>query len=497
MLLRLRAWIACLSIPLLLGACSSLPERPTDGDDSEESACRDLYHEMDGAVSDAGVRDGGYARVAGFPYLRTNRFLASFRDQPMNAVSEGWWVERLLDLDLDARGHELANLPPERLAALRASFLNGEELLDRVAGCGRLLADADLSSAESRASLRAALRVPDEYLSWQRVLGLYPLTALPFLQGVKHYHAETARVLATPLQQLPVSGRLQHYGLPAHPALDRQQVATLLERSSDNPLRIPLPGDALVQKLYRHFAPTLVVDHVDDNDRIGMPRLDADANAQIDMERPVMLVRTAHTRFEGEALLQLVYSVWFPARPRTSAFDLLGGHLDGITWRVTLDRDGQPLLYDAMHNCGCYHTFFPSDRLRARTRSAGLQEPPLVGPPLRRREAGQRVLLRIASATHYIQNVRYGRAGTPQPLLVELVPDDALRSLTLNGGRKRSLFQPDGLVPGTERGERYLFWPMGVPEPGAMRQWGRHATAFVGRRHFDDPDLVERYFERR
>lgn len=35
---------------------------------------------------------------------------------------------------------------------------------------------------------------------------------------------------------------------------------------------------------------------------------------------------------------------------------------------------------------------------------------------------------------------------------------------------------------------------MGVPEPGAMRQWGRHATAFVGRRHFDDPWLLERYF---
>ncbi|MNC92616.1 hypothetical protein D3C83_90760 [compost metagenome] len=49
-------------------------------------------------------------------------------------------------------------------------------------------------------------------------------------------------------------------------------------------------------------------------------------------------------------------------------------------------------------------------------------------------------------------------------------------------------------MPGTERGERWLFWPMGVPEPGAMRQWGRHATAFVGRRHFDDPGLLERYF---
>ena len=27
------------------------------------------------------------------------------------------------------------------------------------------------------------------------------------------------------------------------------------------------------------------------------------------------------------------------------------------------------------------------------------------------------------------------------------------------------------------------------------RQWGRHATAFVGRRHFDDADLMEKRFE--
>ena len=28
-----------------------------------------------------------------------------------------------------------------------------------------------------------------------------------------------------------------------------------------------------------------------------------------------------------------------------------------------------------------------------------------------------------------------------------------------------------------------------------MRQWGRQPTAFVGRRHFDDADLIERRFE--
>lgn len=36
---------------------------------------------------------------------------------------------------------------------------------------------------------------------------------------------------------------------------------------------------------------------------------------------------------------------------------------------------------------------------------------------------------------------------------------------------------------------------MGIQRAGAMRQWGRHATAFVGRRHFDDAELLEKRFE--
>jgi hypothetical protein len=72
--------------------------------------------------------------------------------------------------------------------------------------------------------------------------------------------------------------------------------------------------------------------------------------------------------------------------------------------------------------------------------------------------------------------------------------DDSLRSLPAANGERRSLFAPDGIVAGSERGERWFYWPMGIAEPGAMRQWGRHATAFVGIRHFDDPDIIARYF---
>jgi hypothetical protein len=59
-----------------------------------------------------------------------------------------------------------------------------------------------------------------------------------------------------------------------------------------------------------------------------------------------------------------------------------------------------------------------------------------------------------------------------------------------------SFFGNHGLVAGSERPERFILWPMGIRSPGAMRQWGRHAVAFVGRRHFDDPDLIPSLFER-
>ena len=63
------------------------------------------------------------------------------------------------------------------------------------------------------------------------------------------------------------------------------------------------------------------------------------------------------------------------------------------------------------------------------------------------------------------------------------------RQLLLQPDGEQALFDDDGLVSGSERSERFWLWPTGVRSPGAMRQAGRQATAFVGRRHFDDPDL--------
>jgi hypothetical protein len=108
--------------------------------------------------------------------------------------------------------------------------------------------------------------------------------------------------------------------------------------------------------------------------------------------------------------------------------------------------------------------------------------------------SGERPLVRVASATHYVERVGLVR-GSDSLARYELRPYAALRSLQRFGPGRESAFGEDGLVAGSERVERYLFWPMGIASAGAMRQWGRHATAFVGRRHFDDADLIEKRFD--
>jgi hypothetical protein len=100
----------------------------------------------------------------------------------------------------------------------------------------------------------------------------------------------------------------------------------------------------------------------------------------------------------------------------------------------------------------------------------------------------------IASGSHYIDRVTLVR-GPDSMVRYAFYPYDELRSLPRLDGGKRSAFGPDGLVAGTQRSERFFYWPMGIASAGAMRQWGRHATAFVGRRHFDDADLIERRFQ--
>ena len=48
---------------------------------AEAKECVNWFAKLDHAIDRAGVRDAEAYRVPGFPYLRVNRFLASFRNK--------------------------------------------------------------------------------------------------------------------------------------------------------------------------------------------------------------------------------------------------------------------------------------------------------------------------------------------------------------------------------------------------------------------------------
>jgi hypothetical protein len=184
---------------------------------------------------------------------------------------------------------------------------------------------------------------------------------------------------------------------------------------------------------------------------------------------------------------------WFDSRPKQSAFDLYGGKLDGLHMRITLDKNYQPLMLESMHNCGCYHKFYPRADLVLKEGVQKQKEPPFVAQHLPEIKPNQKLVVRISSGEHYVQDIRVSdEIAVTRKYSFESY--DALRNLPAGNGEIKSLFAPDGIVKGTERLESLVLWPMGVKAPGAMRQRGRHVIAFAGERYFDDPLLLEENF---
>jgi hypothetical protein len=457
-------------------------------------ACANYFEVLDQAVLEAGVADRQSRRVQGFPYLRVNRFLASFADQRLAEPALTAWVDRLASLDREARKAEIANLPASLHQGL--SGPDGEaDLLQAAISCGSRLRDIDLTTAENLERLRGRATVQPNYSTTKSILGLYPVTALFVRMGIGRYHRGIEETYETQLSQLPVAGRLVRYTPAAAQGHTVAEAASLLERASDDPLGIPKLTAEEQDLLFAALAPVWEIDVNGDYDRIGTPYWDDNPLPRIDTSRPRVFTLLSHTRFQGEILPQLNYVIWFPERPLQGAFDMLGGRLDGLTWRVTLDRHGKPLIYDTIHNCGCYHMFFPSRDLEARQHDSICTEPVLVPQQPPDLAGSGRLVIRVASRTHYIERIYTDdKALEGKNIALTFAPYNELRSLPAGAAGRRSLFGPDGIVPGTERREKWLLWPTGVPDPGAMRQWGNHATAFIGRRHFDEPDLIERLF---
>ena len=489
------SYLLALFALLGLAGCSGmvthgLPAETIAALEPESRACAHLLAATDSATARSHVADAMHSRVPEYPYLRVNRLLASYRKDALDRDQFAEWTARMADLARDGYAVEIANLPSVERAVLDGMAGNGS-LPGAVSGCiGRLL-ESDLAHEARRRSVADAASVPDDYADWKRAVGLYYLTRIPFAAGVRRNHQEMESLFQSPLET-PDSQRLTYR--PDQARLNRDQVRVLMQRSRSAALKIPDPAGADLDALFATFAPVFEVDSDLPDDRIGALAWSR-AVPVVEPLQPVIYTHKSHVRVQGRALLQLNYIAWFPSRPKRGAWDALGGHLDGLTWRVTLDEEGKPLLFDSIHNCGCYHLFVATDRLRPRPDPSGWEESALITQTLDGVATGNRETLRIRSDSHYLYRVVMNDDGKSGGRIYALRPYTELRTLAQGNGASRSVFDEQGLIQGTERLERYFFWPMGIAEPGAMRILGRHATAFIGRRHFDDSNVLERYFE--
>ena len=520
-------WALLASLTIVAGCAGPAATSPATPL-SEAAVCADWFHKLDAVTRQAGVSDGGAHRLPGYPFLRSDRFLASFGDEVAdNTAAFRDWVGRLAELDREARDAELSNLPLQFLPLLMTDDAASKQRKQRIQATTRacasqsllaLLQSAPIATAPGRRLLAAQAQVADDYSAGKRALGLYPLTRVPFFAGVQRWQQTTTEKFAA--KALPDPAHVKRY-TPAGEAVTAAQIAEAYARRNPDALGVPRlsPPDAAL--LLRAYAPDIHIETRGHYDRFGALQWGADSmfpdafeasrpgSAQapsVLVEQPATYQRLAYTRYQGQTLLQLVYSVWFPERPRVSGIDLLSGQLDSVVLRLTLAPDGTPWLYDSIHSCGCYHLFFPTPSAKAlappSAGAASVNEPiewafvPTMLPSLK---AGQRMTLHLESRTHYVKGLRLVvEPADGSPTAYALLDDAALRTLPASGtlsGVTRSAFWTSGIVPGTERGERLLFWPMGIASPGAMRQWGRQPTAFVGRRHFDDARLMELRFE--
>ncbi|MEH6627975.1 MAG: hypothetical protein V7739_16145 [Motiliproteus sp.] len=441
---------------------------------------------MQQRVADEGVGSAYGHTLYGYPYLRSDRFLASFRMELDTKLHRKQWYQQLWRLAYQTRQQELDNL---------TQAFTGEER-ESIEACLLRLAANDLTRPEMFDQLQRQSKVPSAYSSGYRILGLYPLTRLPVMRVISNEQATWNLAFNNPMF---LKGEYRSYTPPVATTIDPFTIAQWLQEGrARSALGIPDLNPEQLDQLFRLYAPSWRLYYQSDADQIGTVVIVNDV-PEVNTQRASVYLLPSYTRFKGDVLLQLNYMVWFPERVAESRFDPYSGELDGLIWRVTLTTEGKVLAYDSIHPCGCYHKVFPvADAIvvspQVEINRVYQEQPQILHRELPLQEAGP-VQIHLYSGSHYVVGLKVHKPSSDDKTL-NLLSSQELHSLPGNSGNQ-SLYSSRGLVPQSQRTEQYFLWPMGVPSAGAMRQWGHHAISFTGNRHFDDPFLLENFFEYR
>ena len=432
----MRRFLSVLALVLLSGCAGRGSSDP----------CLAEFARADAVIAQAGVRDGEARRVPGHRHLVTDRFLASFAQADMAPDARLAWVGRLRAGDTAARTREAARL----------SVADHARLPEGLKACGDALAEAQARDNAAFDRLRRSVDVPSEYDDLARAAGAFPLSAL-------------ALAATRPDDPVPVSqGRTRDFGLATPPAPDRAARLAALPRDA---LGIPVLDETSTRALLADFAPVF---RVEGGQAPGMPV--AGVPPDVDVSRPTLFGRIAFTRMGPDILIQPVYTLWFAGAD---------GIPVQILWRTTLDRRGRPIVYDAIDGTGGNHRFSPVPPAIRQIvpEDADLRDEPVVAGVGPSPGPAERLVVRLAPGGIAVTAVGAEIPGDVGPL--ELAGFDQLAPL----------YAADGTVPGTGRPGAWWRWVTGLDARARIRAWGRHGTARIGQRHFDDPWLIQRVIQ--
>jgi len=242
-----------------------------------------------------------------------------------------------------------------------------------------------------------------------------------------------------------------------------------------------------------------------ESDAIGMPVCNANGRSiRVDTAAPTVFGRVEHAMAYGTSLKQLTYVYWYPKR---EAGTIETGEVDGGIFRITLDAQNQPAIFEFSQTCGCYHGVFASSRAETLAklefgnavakREHALEAAETDGEWIVRdvvdAEAGLKPVLYLSAGEHFCELLRFVSAD--QPLHVQqqrsyvLDHYDRLEAIPSDAGGTASMFNKQKLVLGAQRWKEELVFT-DINHPG----WPRHLDVMLI--HWDhdrwtDPALLQ------
>ena len=491
--------VLLIAVVLLVQGCQTARPLPSLlPPDTSVQSCREFLSLVDENVMAAKTSDTSVFRVASFPYLRTNRFLAQFSEGELNPAAAQQWLEHMHYLDLQARQKEILNLEHDQYRQLSKQThlaLDRSSFIKAVEKCSRRLFAHEITNDDLPQVVRETIDIPGEYQLWRRVIGLYPLVALPVGLVSANVFDDFRAWHATPPEELPTTGQPVIYRPVLSSPKDRLDPEALYRSIPNDALRIPILTNRAERQLVSALAPIIVQDTAATYDRIGKV-VWKEGTVGVDPSDPSAYYYLSYGQIQQRVSLQINYVFWYSHRAGENAPWFERGQMDGLTIRISLDHSGRPAILDVMNNCGCYHFFVPDQKRIRKVRSQGLELAPLVPAWMPESFPERRLTLKVNSGWHQVQHL-LPESEEGSAVHYRLRPYRELEMLPDDSGQHRSIFNPEGILWGTERIEPLLFFSMGIPDIGSMRQRGHHAIKLIGRAHFDDPLLFDKTFEYR